>query len=344
MVTVPANDLLMWHFEPTIYAGIAVTALLYAWLVRASRRRAAAGRRAAGAPGHPLWFYLGLVVLFLTLESPLDEIGERFLFWVHMAQHMLLAFAVAPMLLLGLRGRFPAVPDWVRGPVRALKPPTAPRIAAVLAWRALRFLTHPIVAILVFNGVFSAYHVPAVYQAGLASTTVHAFEHLALIVTALFTWWPVLSPLPELPSLSYPAQMVYVFLDGLGMTPIFAGMTFNSGVIYSWYAHAPRIMGFTALEDQQMGGIVMKVMGGAAYAAALLAAFYHWCRTDADATGPRFFADDADPELIAAERARVALSASGAPAAGPGPGSNVTPLISRSPRAQGSGRKARRSR
>lgn len=322
MVGAPREIWLAFSFHPAVWAIVLLLAVGYASLVRFSDRRAASWGRHPRALGRPVWFALGLLTLLLALESPIDEIGELFLFWVHMLQHMLIAFVAAPLLLLGLSGRFPPVPRWVGRPLRELvrggrpaggsaqsRPSLARSLAGALAWRALALFTHPVAAILVFNGVFSAYHIPSLYQAALADPALHALEHAALLVTAIFTWWPVVSPLPELPRLSPPARMVYVFVDGLGMTPVFAGVTFSNAVVYDWYAHAPRIMALTPLEDQQMGGIVMKLLGGAAFLFAFLEAFWAFCRTDADARGPRFLGDEADASLVLEERAHAAARA-----------------------------------
>lgn len=262
---------LMWTWQPPVLVGLGLATALYTWLVRHSNR-AYPDRKM----GHPAWTYAGLLVLFIALESPIDEIGELYLFWVHMLQHMMIGFLAPPLLLLGLNRRFPPVPEWVRGSLRDLPQKTWPRVLAVLGWKLLRFFCYPIVSVFVFNGVFTVYHVPSIYQAALANPALHALEHLLLLVTGCFAWSRVFSPLPEMPPLRYPAQMAYVFLDGLAMTPVFAFITFGSVPYYDWYVHAPRISWLDPLADQQLGGVVMKLFAGAVYISVFLRAFYLW--------------------------------------------------------------------
>jgi putative membrane protein len=89
-------------------------------------------------------------------------------------------------------------------------------------------------------------------------------------------WWPILSPLPELPRLSYPAQMLYLILLSISQTPLFAVLTFSNSVIYSFYEAAPRVWGVSPLADQQIGGIVMKVSWMAVFVPSICIVFLRW--------------------------------------------------------------------
>ncbi|MBE3590122.1 MAG: cytochrome c oxidase assembly protein [Firmicutes bacterium] len=266
---------LMWTWHPPVLAALGVATVLYTWLVLRSERA-----RPGARMGHPAWTYAGLFLLFLAMESPIDEIGELYLFWVHMLQHMIIAFLAPPLLLLGLNGRLPPVPEWVRGSLKDLPRKTPGRVLAVVGWKLLRVACYPVVSVLLFNGVFTAYHVPSIYQAALADPNLHALEHFLLLLTGCFAWSRVFSPLPEMPPLSYPAQMAYVFLDGLAMTPVFAFITFGNAPYYDWYVHAPRISWLSPMDDQQLGGVVMKLFAGGVYLGVFLRAFYLWGREE----------------------------------------------------------------
>jgi putative membrane protein len=106
--------------------------------------------------------------------------------------------------------------------------------------------------------------------------TAHLVLHMVLVASALLMWWPILSPLPELPRLSYPMQMVYLFLQSLLPSVIASFVTFSDRVVYQFYAEAPRIWGLSAIHDQQIAGGIMKVLGSFIMWCFIANAFFHW--------------------------------------------------------------------
>jgi putative membrane protein len=176
-----------------------------------------------------------------------------------MLQHVFLTLIAPPLLILG-------TPDWLLRPL-ICRPGT---------YRIAKVVTHPIVAFASFNLVFSIWHLPVLYNTSITNHGVHIAEHLMFIVAAVLMWWPLTSKMPELRRLSYPAQMVYLFLLSIAQIMIFAPITFSEKPIYHWYVNAPRIWEITPLVDQQMGGIVMKVGGGAIFITLTLVAFFRW--------------------------------------------------------------------
>jgi cytochrome c oxidase assembly factor CtaG len=112
---------------------------------------------------------------------------------------------------------------------------------------------------------------------------VHIAMHLTIMVTGVIMWWPVMSPLPELPRIAAPLQMIYLFLVGIPMMISAALITFSATPLYSWYVQAPRLFGIDALNDQRLGGVIMWVPGGLVYLATALALFSAWLSQDAAA-------------------------------------------------------------
>src|SRR5262245_19562673 len=133
-------------------------------------------------------FLLGVLILFAATVSPLDTLSG-YLLSMHMVQHLLMTLVVPPLLLVGTAG-------WLLRPLLGL--PLGRPIG--------RALTHPVVAFLLFNAVFVIWHVPALYDLALRNDAVHILEHGLFLATAMLTWWPIFSPLDELPRLSEPAQ------------------------------------------------------------------------------------------------------------------------------------------
>jgi putative membrane protein len=137
------------------------------------------------------------------------------------------------------------------------------------------FLTYPAIALVLFNIDVYLWHIPAMYNATLQHENVHILEHVTFMFFGLLNWWPLLSPLREL-RLSYPFQILYLFLDGMFMMVLGIVFTFSPVVFYSAYSSAPRLWGLSALTDQQIGGLVMWYPGNLPYAVLLAVAFYRW--------------------------------------------------------------------
>ena len=209
--------------------------------------------------GQVVVFLTGVLVVFIALMSPLHELGDKFLFSAHMVQHLVLMLVVPPLLLMG-------TPGWILRPL--LRPH---RIMA-----AAQFLTRPVVAFVLFNAVLVFWHVPGLYDLALRERDIHILEHLTFTVTAVIMWWPILSPLPELPRSPYLGQIIYLFLQPTIPSLLGAVITFSDGVLYSWYAEAPRLWGISAHTDQQIGGLIMWVPGGLVFLLTLIVIFLTW--------------------------------------------------------------------
>ncbi len=254
----PVELELHWHPEPGVLDGIVVLSVLY--LIAAGPLRAMlAGKDAPFPRVSALWFFSGVLSLFLAVGTPLDEIGERYLFSVHMVQHVILIYIVPVLLLKGL-------PGWMLRPLLAMD------------WSRplLKFLTHPVVAWFLFNFVFIIWHLPGLYEWALRDPTIHFLEHATFMGVSILMWWPLLSPTAELPRLDYGPQLLYVLAVGIGQIPLFAFLTFSSKVFYPTYRAAVRITSLTPLQDQILGGVVMKLAGMVAMFWALAVIFYHW--------------------------------------------------------------------
>ncbi len=252
-----APALMTWNTEPTVWIGTAVILVLYLlasgpW--RSHYRKSEAVRR-----GQFVWFLFGIATIWFALVSPLDLIGDKYLFSAHMVQHVLLTLVAPPLLLLG-------IPGWMLRPL--LRYTVVRRVAGVL--------TMPLVAFALFNLDFAIWHVPAFYEATLEHETIHIVEHLLFIGTALLNWWPILSPLKELPRLPYPGQILYLFLDAIPSTVLGAIFVFGTEVLYPAYASAPRIIGASALDDQMVAGLIMAMPGAMIYLIALSIVFFLW--------------------------------------------------------------------
>src|SRR6266853_3399291 len=213
-----------WNIHPSVVAGLVLLGGLYVFLggLTSARRQVAS-------------FVAALVVLGLALNGPLHNLSDAYLFSAHMAQHLVLTLAFPPLLLYG-------TPAWV------VRPLLRPRWVSWFARRA----TRPLMAGLLFSVPITLWHFPQFYEAALEHHPLHIVQHLVFIATAVIMWWPVLSPVPELPRASYGTQLLYLFLLGIPMSVTGALITLSERVLYPFYAAAPRVSSLTALADQQM--------------------------------------------------------------------------------------------
>lgn len=204
-------------------------------------------------------FTLGVLVIFVAVLSPIHVVAEKYLFSVHMTQHVLITLVAPPFLIMG-------TPDWL---IRPLVRPN-------WAFRGLRLLTNPIGAFVAFNLVFSIWHLPRLYDASVTNHGVHVVEHLMMAGTGILMWWPLTSPMPELPRVSAPVAMLYLFGLSIAQLIVFGALVFSSEAIYQFYVNAPRISALSPLADQQIGAVIMKLGGGLLFLGLLVVIFFRW--------------------------------------------------------------------
>jgi len=236
------------HWSTVI--GLAVLACLYEWRARTTANGGAARRVA---------FYGGLAAIFLSLNGPLHDLSDYYLFSAHMVQHLILTLVVPPLLIVG-------TPGWM------LRPVLRNRFVARLAG----WLTRPMICFATFNVVLAAWHLPILYNYAMAHHDVHIVQHLMFMAAAVMLWWPVLSQLPELPRLSYPMQMLYLFLTSIPMSIVAVYITYSSALLYPAYAGASRVLPLTPMDDQLLGGLIMWIPGGLVFFAVITVIFFRW--------------------------------------------------------------------
>lgn len=276
---------LAWTLNPILLIGLALVLGAYLYAVRPLRQKLDApvvGR------GQIIWFVAGWLTLVVALVSPLDHLGDEYLFSAHMVQHMLIAVLAPPLLLLGM-------PSWLAD----LLLPTATIRAAV------RWLSHPIVTFGLFEGDLWLWHSPQLYDLTLQNDTVHIIEHLTFILLGVLFWMPILSPTRFAPRIARSFGILYLFLAGLPMVALGALITFSSAALYQPYVAAPRMWGISPLTDQQLGGLIMWVPTSAPYFIGMSILFFKWVseqeRAERMAAGefdePDSLEDDAPPQV-----------------------------------------------
>jgi putative membrane protein len=219
-----------WTWYPSVLIGFSLWTLLYVWANRGKRTPLV----------QQVAFHLGTLAGLIALVSPLDELGDEYLFSAHMVQHLLLMFVTAPLWLLGTPARL----------VDGIIPKRLNKLVNRLA--------SPISAFVVFVGVLWFWHVPAVYELAQESEAVHIFEHLSFIGAALIGWWPVIgAETSRIPKPDPPVRMLYLFLLAVPCTALAAILTYAKTPLYPFYMTVPRMYGLSVLQDQHLGGLLM---------------------------------------------------------------------------------------
>lgn len=236
-----------WNVDPQLLLPLALAAV---WYARGLSRWPERSRP------HPRWrtasFYLGLLVLTLALESPLDAAAERHLMF-HMVQHELLVLFVPPLILLGA----PTTP-LLRGLPRGLRlgvvRPLVRRHAVRLGWRAL---THPVFAGGAFTATLWLWHLaPGWYEAALNDPWLHELQHVSFATVALLVWWNIIDPAPLRARLDYMPRILFLLAVGLPKNLLGAFLTLAADPFYEIY-EGHQIIDITLVTDQQIAGLLM---------------------------------------------------------------------------------------
>lgn len=245
-----------WNWSPSLLIGAALVIGLYLYALGPYHTR-----YYPDVPlkrGQTIAFLLGVLLMWLALVSPLDELGDDYLFSAHMLQHLCLTTFGPPLLLVG-------TPSWM------LERLLNRRVFFLI----LKGLTWAPVAFFLYNADFFIWHAPSLYNATLENETIHIFEHVTFIVFGILSWWPLLSPSKTLPRLSLGGQILYIFLNGMPAVLLGAGLTFMSP-LYAPYLAAPRVWGLSPASDQQLGGLLMWVPVNIFYIIIMSGLFIRW--------------------------------------------------------------------
>jgi putative membrane protein len=271
-------------WSPIFLIVIFAIAMLYLSLVGPLRTRFADSTPPRF--GQTMMFLVGLFLFYLSQGGPLSILGHL-MFSAHMVAMSISYFIVPPLIILG-------IPAWVWS--RAIQ--AAPR-------SLFKILTNPIVALISFNGLFSIYHMPKLNDYIMTHYAIHLLFYAVLFVSALMMWWPMLCPLPDKNSLSSLQKMGYIFANGVLLTPACALIIFSGQVLFASYSDPQmwaKAMGycvsgsaktllqnfqgpqffaqFSTLEDQQLGGVLMKLLQEGVYGTALAYTFFHWFKRE----------------------------------------------------------------
>ncbi len=251
-----------WTFEPGVVLLLAISA---AWFALGLYR----SRAASITVSRQIAFWSALMVLAISQISPLHELGST-LFTAHMIQHELLILIAAPLLAYSrpIATFLWALPMSWRTRLGA----TSKKTAFASSWK---FVTSPMAAWALHAAALWGWHIPRLYQATLSSEWIHALQHISFLGTALLFWWALMQ---EERAKNYGASVAYIFTTAIHSGALGALLTFAPALVYPIYNGRTAAWGLTALEDQQLGGLIMWIPSSVVFVGIALWLFAAWLR------------------------------------------------------------------
>lgn len=233
-----------------------------------------------------IYFIAAMLTLYIIKGSPIDLLGH-IMFTMHMVQMAFLLLLVPIFLIKG-------IPWWVWKVIVEL-----PVISKVV-----KVLTQPVVAIIVFIGLFSVYHLPSVFDKIKLDPNTHGVFTLILFLSALLMYWPLLNEVEGQRKMKNILKLAYIAANAVLITPACALIIFANAPMYDTYTNPDMWMqamalcvpaatlsglslsgpemfsSMSALSDQQVGGVLMKIIQELIFGAILYRVFMDWWKNE----------------------------------------------------------------
>lgn len=283
-------------WTPELIVGLMIVAFFYFRLIGKWRTRFVGSEPVKAR--QKVLFVLGLFALYLGWGSPLYVAGHMMMTF-HMLQMVFAYYIAVPLLMMG-------IPKWFyRDIVHRLKNKKAVGPVG-------KILFKPILALFIFNGLFSIYHIPLIYDFLMQTYFLHDLYYFLMLGGAFLMWWHMLAPLPSKDTLPELRRILYIFLNGVLITPACASIIFSSSALYGVYtdpviwaktmayclppgADVPyQLFGggvnqfspLTPKGDQQLAGILMKILQEFSFSILIGYVFRQWVKKEKQSDGP----------------------------------------------------------
>lgn len=251
----PAGPIL-WTFDAWVVLPLLLTVALYATGTAALWRRAGMGRGIR--PWQVICYGAGWLALAGALVSPLHWLGEQ-VFTAHMVEHEVVMAVAAPLLAVSrpIGAVLWAIPPALRSGLARLS-----RTALLRAGWAR--LTSPLPATIGHGVVIWAWHAPLLFDAAVANAGLHRLQHVCFLLSALAFWWGLIRRCDP------GTAVACLFITMIHTTILGALLAVAPHVLFLRQTAGAQRFGLTALQDQQLAGLVMWVPAGTVYAGAAL--------------------------------------------------------------------------
>lgn len=207
------------------------------------------------------YFFTAIIIILFLKATPLDVIATHYLFSVHVLQISLTLFVAIPLFILSFPVNFLRQNIWNHR-----------------TKFALNILAHPWLTLITFNGLLTIYLLPAVFNMVHANAIFSLVAEIILIFNAIFMWWVIINPVPEVKGLDYLLRALYIFLASLALFPIGFFYVIIQDAQFPVYipVAGELIPALTSVYDQQLAGGILKITQLASYTLALLVLLFKW--------------------------------------------------------------------
>ncbi|NPD21532.1 cytochrome c oxidase assembly protein [Alterinioella nitratireducens] len=259
-----------WNLTPEISGLILLILAIYA---RGALRRRTVARPVSGVR-HTL-FVTGMLALFLSLQSPIDPMGER-LFLMHQIQHLLLRM-VGPMLVILARPQGVLIAGLPEAMRRGL---AAPLMKAGVLAATYTLLTRPVVAFALFVLSLYVWQIPSIHNIALLNPVIHWAMHLTMLAAG-FLFFAMIFGRHDGPSApSHFLRFGLLFATIVANILLGAITVFKSGVLYTAYDIEGRLFDIAPLTDETAGGFILWVPASMMSIIAIIIVIYDWNLTE----------------------------------------------------------------
>lgn len=216
------------------------------------------------------YFFTAVILLLLIKATPLDVVGSHYLFSAHTFQMSFTYFVIIPFLLLS----FPT--DILRQYIWGHRTKFI-----------LNILAHPWLTLITFNGLLTLYFIPAVFNFVHSNIVLLYFVQIILFIAAVFMWWVIIHPIPEMKGLGYLMRALYIFLASLALFPIGFFYVIIQNEYFPTYIPVAGylIPALTSIYDQQAAGGILKITQLGSYSIALLIILFKWGKQEEEKEG-----------------------------------------------------------
>ena len=233
-----------------------------------------------------IYFMLAMLTLYIIKGSPIDLLGHIMFTW-HMVQMAILLLLVPIFIIKG-------IPWWVWKALFKIR----------IIHKVVYTLTQPIVALIVFVAMFSFYHLPSVFDAIKMDETMHGVYTFLLFIAAMLMYWPMMNKIEGQRKMKNINKLAYIAGNAVLITPACALIIFATSPLYETYSNpdiwvkamelcvpASTLSGLTlsgpelftnlsAVADQQIGGVLMKIIQEIIFGVILFKVFREWWNSE----------------------------------------------------------------